>query len=44
VADHTEIRSVLKVTVREARDVTATVLFDASHSWDERVLAEQFRY
>ncbi|MGQ2909358.1 MAG: NAD kinase [Aliihoeflea sp.] len=44
VADHTEIRSVLKVTVREASDVTATVLFDASHSWDERVLAEQFRY
>lgn len=44
VADHTEIRSVLTVTVREASDVTATVLFDASHSWDERVLAEQFRY
>lgn len=44
VADHTEIRSVLSVTVRQATDVTATVLFDPSHSWDERVLAEQFRY
>jgi len=30
--------------VREARDATATILFDANHSWDERILAEQFRY
>jgi NAD+ kinase len=44
VADNVEIRSVLQVTVREAPDATATILFDASHSWDERILAEQFRY
>ena len=44
VADHTEVKSVVSVTVRESRDATATILFDASHSWDERILAEQFRY
>jgi NAD+ kinase len=44
VADHTEVKSVRKVRIEEARDVTATILFDASHSWDERILAEQFRY
>lgn len=44
VADHTEIKSVLSVTVRESSTLTATLLFDAGHSWDERILAEQFRY
>jgi len=44
VADHTEIKSVATVTVRESLDMTATILFDASHSWDERILSEQFRY
>jgi NAD+ kinase len=32
------------VTVRETRDLTATLLFDADHSWSERILSEQFRY
>lgn len=44
VADHTEVKSVRRVAIEEARDVTARVLFDESHSWDERILAEQFRY
>ncbi len=44
VADHTEVKSVVKVTIRESRSVTATIMFDASHSWDDRILAEQFRY
>jgi NAD+ kinase len=44
VADHTEVKSVVEVTVAEARDATATLLFDAGHSWSERILAEQFRY
>ena len=44
VADHTEIKSVRKVTVQESLDMTATILFDASHSWNERILSEQFRY
>lgn len=44
VADHTEIKSVTRVSVRESPDATATLLFDAGHSWSERILAEQFRY
>ncbi|MCC0027191.1 MAG: NAD kinase [Zhengella sp.] len=44
VADHSEVKSVVKVTIRESRSVSATLLFDAEHGWDERILAEQFRY
>ncbi|MCC5779705.1 NAD kinase [Nitratireductor sp. B36] len=44
VADHTEIKSVVSVVVRESHDETVTVLFDESHSWNERILSEQFRY
>lgn len=44
VADNAEVKSVISVSVRESRNETATVLFDSSHSWDERILAEQFRY
>ncbi|WP_425418294.1 NAD kinase [Oricola indica] len=44
VADHSEVKSVRSVRIEEARDATATLLFDESHSWDERILAEQFRY
>lgn len=44
VADNAEVKSVVSVTVREAHDATATIMFDASHSWDERILTEQFRY
>ena len=44
VADHREIKSVMSVTVCQSPKATATLLFDASHSWNERILAEQFRY
>ncbi|MCR4266503.1 NAD kinase [Nitratireductor sp. ZSWI3] len=44
VADHTEIKSVVSVEVRESHNRTVTVLFDESHSWNERILSEQFRY
>lgn len=44
VADHTEVKSVRSVTVKLSRDHQATVLFDPNHSWDERILAEQFKY
>jgi len=44
VADHTEIKSVTSVTIRESQTRTATLLFDAGHSWNERILIEQFRY
>ncbi|WP_181703219.1 NAD kinase [Chthonobacter albigriseus] len=43
-ADHTEIRDVVKVTVREDHKQRSLILFDRDHSWDERILAEQFRY
>ena len=44
VADHNEVVSVMSVTVRQSSEKTATLLFDPSHSWNERILAEQFRY
>lgn len=43
-ADHTEVKAVTSVTVRESPTATATLLFDPSHSWNERILSEQFRY
>ena len=30
--------------VAQAPDATATILFDQNHSWNERILTEQFRY
>ncbi|MFZ1814264.1 MAG: NAD kinase [Rhizobiaceae bacterium] len=44
VADHTEIKSVSKVTVEMDRKSKGVILFDRDHSWDERILAEQFQY
>lgn len=44
VADHAEVKSVTSVVVRESCNADATILFDASHSWNERILSEQFRY
>jgi len=42
VADYTEVRDVLSVTVRENLDVALTMLFDPEHNLEERVLKEQF--
>ena len=42
VADDFEVRDVEAVNVSEDRSVTMTMLFDAGHSLDERILAEQF--
>lgn len=44
VADHTEIKSVREVRIRLNMERIGTILFDADHSWDERILAEQFQY
>lgn len=44
VADHTEIRSVMRVHVEQAEDAQALMLFDPGHNLDERILAEQFGY
>ena len=44
VADHTEIKSVRRVTVHQKAAAKGIILFDRDHSWDERILAEQFQY
>lgn len=42
VADHTEVREVVEVSVAEDPNVSVTVLFDPDRSLQERILAEQF--
>jgi NAD+ kinase len=42
VADDQEVRNVASVDVAEDRSISMTMLFDAGHSLDERILAEQF--
>jgi len=44
VADNIEVREVRRVDVAEDRSVAMTMLFDAGHSLDERILQEQFFY
>jgi NAD+ kinase len=44
VADHSEFRNVLSVTVREERSIGLKLLFDPGHALEERILAEQFRF
>ena len=43
VADHFEVKSVVSVSVCEDPDSMGIILFDPNHSWDERILAEQFQ-
>jgi NAD+ kinase len=43
-ADNQEVRDVIRVDVAEDRNTIMTMLFDAGHSLDERILAEQFLY
>jgi NAD+ kinase len=42
VADDLEVRNVSAVDVAEDRTISMTMLFDAGHNLDERILAEQF--
>jgi NAD+ kinase len=44
VADNVEFKSVVAVAVKQDRDAQSVILFDPDHSWDERILTEQFRY
>ena len=44
VADHTEFKSVVDVEVHQDRRAKSLIMFDPDHSWDERILNEQFRY
>ena len=42
VADDFEVRDVTAVDVAEDRSIAMTLLYDAGHNLDERILAEQF--
>jgi NAD+ kinase len=42
-ADHQEVRDILRVAVKEDVRQRSLILFDRDHSWEERVLVEQFR-
>ena len=44
VADHTEFKSVREVHVKLDQNDYGLILFDPDHSWDDRILAEQFQY
>lgn len=44
VADHTEFKAVNSVEIREDQNRSCLMLFDADHSWNDRILNEQFRY
>jgi NAD+ kinase len=44
VADNVEFKSVVTVTVATDTTAQSLILFDPDHSWDERILSEQFRY
>ena len=42
VADATEVRNVVEVRVQEDAETELTILFDAEHNLEERILQEQF--
>ncbi|HEX3755430.1 MAG TPA: NAD kinase [Rhizomicrobium sp.] len=42
VADDFEVREVIAVDVAEDRSIAMTMLYDAGHNLDERILSEQF--
>ncbi len=44
VADNIEIKSAVKVTVKLDPSKKVDIMFDPDHSWDDRILAEQFNY
>ena len=41
-ADHSEVRDVVKVTVRSASDIELELLYNPGHGLEERLLMEQF--
>jgi NAD+ kinase len=42
VADHDEVRSVVRVDIRRDPAISTQMMFDPGHSLDERILREQF--
>ncbi|RCL01264.1 MAG: NAD+ kinase [Candidatus Tokpelaia sp. JSC085] len=43
-ADNIEVKSVRSVIISSTTDVKGRILFNPNHSWDERILLEQFSY
>ena len=44
VADNVEFKSVVEVVVAQDKKAESLIMFDPDHSWDERILTEQFKY
>lgn len=44
VADFTEIRDVVSVSISEERNITLKLMFDPEHNLEERIIKEQFVY
>ena len=44
VADHVEVKSVIRVRIGQSNDSTARILSDPDRSWSDRILQEQFSY
>lgn len=44
VADHLEVKTVTSVEICQSVNNTTRILTDSSHSWNDRILAEQFAY
>ena len=44
VADNVEVRNVVKVAVAQDQKHKVKILFDAKHSFEERILNEQFKF
>lgn len=44
VADNVEFKSAVEVTIAADKKSKSLILFDPDHSWDERILVEQFKY
>ena len=44
VADNVEVRNVIKVIVAQDQEHRVKILFDAKHSFEERILNEQFKF
>jgi NAD+ kinase len=42
VADYTEVREVIRVSVRQEHKITLTLMFDPEHNLEDRILNEQF--
>jgi NAD+ kinase len=44
VADNVEVRDVIKVSIAQDQEHKVKILFDAKHSFEERILNEQFKF